>query len=167
LRCLIIAPCPWLFQIIIDEHVKSGDAFGILSISAIFVGLLFLHYAFSVAGAVAIAREMADLMTELRSEIFNKLQFLHFGYLDRQKSGRLLSKYAIDTQKIENSLTQILNQFLPNILYSLSITFILSALHWQLCIVLLLIIPILMFIRSAFYRRIQRSNEDTRLARKG
>jgi ABC-type multidrug transport system fused ATPase/permease subunit len=164
LRCLVIAPCPWLFQIIIDEHVKNGDATGVLTVSAIFVGLLFLHYAFSVAGAVAIAREMADLMTELRGEIFNKLQFLHFGYLDRQKSGRLLSKYAFDTQKIENALTQILNQFLPNILYSLSITLILMALHWQLSIVLLLMIPILVYIRAVFYHRIQRSNEDTRIA---
>ena len=33
LRCLVIAPCPWLFQIIIDEHVRSGDKTGILVIS--------------------------------------------------------------------------------------------------------------------------------------
>ena len=25
LRCVIIAPCPWLFQIIIDDHVKTGN----------------------------------------------------------------------------------------------------------------------------------------------
>lgn len=164
LRCLVIAPCPWLFQIIIDEHVKTADGAGILTISLLFIGLLFLHYAFSVAGSLAIAREMADLMTTLRGEIFNKLHFLNFGFLDRQKSGRLLSKYAFDTQKVENALTQILNQFLPNILYSLSITLILVALHWQLSIVLLLMIPILFYIRTTFYARIQRTNEDARLA---
>ena len=164
LRCLVIAPCPWLFQLIIDEHVKNADGQGILTIGLIFIGLLFLHYAFAVTGTMTIAREVTDLSTALRGEIFNKLHFLNFGFLDRQKSGRLLSKYAFDTQKVEGALTQILNQFLPNILYSLSITLILVALHWQLSIVLLLMIPILIFIRGAFYARIQRSNEKTRLA---
>lgn len=164
LRCLIIAPCPWLFQIIIDQHVKNGDGLGILATSAVFIGLLFLHYSFSVAGALTIAREMADLMTGLRGEIFNKLNFLHFGFLDRQKSGRLLSKYAFDTQKVENALTQMLNQFLPNILYSLSISIILVALNWQLSIALLLMIPILLYVRMTFYARIRRTNKDTRIA---
>ncbi len=164
LRCLVIAPCPWLFQIIIDEHVKTGAREGVLSVGLVFIGLLFLHYTFSVAGALAIAREVADLMTGLRGEIFNKLHFLHFGYLDRQKSGRLLSKYAFDTQKVETALTQILNQFLPNILYSLSITLILVALHWQLAIILLMMVPLLIYIRHTFYPRLQQSNEDARVA---
>ncbi|MCZ7590711.1 MAG: ABC transporter ATP-binding protein/permease [Kiritimatiellae bacterium] len=164
LRCLIIAPCPWLFQIIIDQHVKNGDGLGILATSSVFIGLLFLHYSFSVAGALTIAREMADLMTGLRGEIFNKLHFLNFGFLDRQKTGRLLSKYAFDTQKVENALTQMLNQFLPNILYSLSISIILVALNWQLSVALLLMIPILLYIRVTFYAQIRRTNKDTRIA---
>lgn len=164
LRCLIIAPCPWLFQVIIDDHVKTGNVPGILMVSLIFLGLLFLHYSFSVQGAMEIARELTDLMTKVRSEIFNKLHFLNFGFLDRQKSGRLLSKYAFDTQKVEGAMTQILNQILPNTLYSLSLTVILVALHWQLSIVLLLMVPILIFIRATFHERIRVSNEDNRVA---
>lgn len=164
LRCLVIAPCPWLFQIIIDEHVKTASASGIVTISIIFVGLLFLHYAFSVAGNYAIARELADLIAGLRGEIFNKLHFLNFGYLDRQRSGRLLAKYTLDTQKVETALHQILNQFLPGIFYSLSISLILIALHWQLSIVLLLMIPILLLIRALFHARLKASNEHSRIA---
>jgi ATP-binding cassette subfamily B protein len=111
-----------------------------------------------------IARELTDLMTSVRSEIFNKLHFLNFGFLDRQKSGRLLSKYAFDTQKVEGAMTQILNQILPNTLYSLTLTFILVALHWQLAIVLLLMVPILIVIRYTFHERIRVSNEENRLA---
>ncbi|HMP77600.1 MAG TPA: ABC transporter ATP-binding protein [Kiritimatiellia bacterium] len=164
LRSVVIAPCPWLFQIIIDEQVRNGDGAGILVIGLIFIGLLFLHYAFAVAGAMTIAREMASLMSGLRGEIFNKLHFLNFGYLDRQKSGRLLSKYAFDTQKVEGALSQILGQFVPNILYSLSITAILVTLHWQLSIALLMMVPIFIIIRQTFYARIQVSNENSRKA---
>lgn len=164
LRCIIIAPCPWLFQVIIDDHVKTGNVLGIVMVSVIFLGLLFLHYAFAVQGAMEIARELTNLLTAVRGEIFNKLHFLNFGYLDRQKSGRLLSKYAFDTQKVEGAMTQILNQILPNTLYSLSLSLILVALHWQLAIVLLLMVPILIFIRYTFHERIRISNEENRLA---
>lgn len=164
LRCIVIAPCPWLFQIIIDDHVKTSNVLGITMVSVIFMGLLFLHYAFSVQGTMEIARELTSLMTSVRSEIFNKLHFLNFGYLDRQKSGRLLSKYAFDTQKVEGAMTQILNQILPNTLYSLTLSLILVALHWQLAIVLLLMVPILIIIRYTFHERIRVSNEENRLA---
>jgi ABC-type multidrug transport system fused ATPase/permease subunit len=73
------------------------------------------------------------MMVELRSRIFFKLQFLSFGYLDQQKTGRLLSKYAFDTQKVEALLYNILNQFLPNLLYGcLCIFAILAWLNWHL-----------------------------------
>jgi ABC-type multidrug transport system fused ATPase/permease subunit len=164
LRCAILAPCPWLFQIIIDDHVQTGNVLGIAMVSVIFLGVLFLHYAFSVQGAMEIARELTNLMTSVRSEIFNKLHFLNFGYLDRQKSGRLLSKYAFDTQKVEGAMTQMLNQILPNTLYSVSLSLMLVALHWQLSIVLLLMVPILIVIRYTFHERIRVSNEENRLA---
>ena len=164
LRCAILAPCPWLFQIIIDDHVKTSNVLGIAMVSVIFLGLLFLHYAFAVQGTMEIARELTNLMTGVRSEIFNKLHFLNFGYLDRQKSGRLLSKYAFDTQKVEGAMTQLLNQILPNTLYSVTLSFILVALHWQLSIVLLLMVPILIVIRYTFHERIRVSNEENRLA---
>ncbi|HEY8240102.1 MAG TPA: ABC transporter ATP-binding protein, partial [Kiritimatiellia bacterium] len=164
LRCLIIAPCPWLFQLIIDDHVQAANVRGIAGISLVFTGLLLLHYAFSVQGSVLIGREMSKLMLNLRGEIFNKLHFLHFGYLDRQKSGRLLSKYAFDTQKIEGALMQFLNQFLPNILYGASVSAVLVWLHWQLAMVLLLMIPALGLVRHLFYARIKQTNEESRLA---
>ena len=164
LRCIVIAPCPWLFQLIIDDHVKANDVPGIFALALIFSGLLLLHYSFSVQGSVLIGREMSALMLKLRGDIFNKLHLMHFGYLDRQKSGRLLSKYAFDTQKIEGALTQFLNQFLPNILYSASVSAVLVWLHWQLAVVLLLMIPALGLVRHLFYARIRSSNEASRLA---
>jgi ABC-type multidrug transport system fused ATPase/permease subunit len=164
LRCLVIAPCPWLFQLIIDEHVKAGDVRGILAHALIFSGLLLLHYSFSVQGSILIGREMSKLLLNLRAEIFTKLHFLNFGYLDRQKSGRLLSKYAFDTQKIEGALMQFLNQFLPNILYSMSVSAVLVWLHWQLALVLILMVPALGLVRHLFYAEIRKSNETSRLA---
>jgi len=164
MRCVVIAPCPWIFQQIIDKKIPAKDYQGIAQYGAVFVLLLFIHYFFAVGGAMEIARKMAKLMLLLRADIFNKLHYLNFSYLDRQKTGRLLSKYAFDTQKIEGTMTQLMNQFLPNVLYSLSISALLIYLNWQLSFVLILMIPLFAFIRVFFISKLKHYNEASRLS---
>jgi ATP-binding cassette subfamily B protein len=164
LRSLAVAPCPWLFQRMIDVAVPARDSTAILELAGLFLLLLAVHYVFSVWGANEIAKAMAQMMVELRSRLFYKLQFLSFGYLDQQKTGRLLSKYAFDTQKVEALLYNILNQFLPNVLYGASIFVILAVLNWRLALVLALVIPAYGFGKWHFFARIQRSNNEARLA---
>jgi len=164
LRSLAVAPCPWLFQRMIDVAVPARDSAAILELGGLFLLLLAVHYVFSVWGANEIAKAMAQMMVDLRSRLFFKLQFLSFGYLDQQKTGRLLSKYAFDTQKVEALLYNILNQFLPNVLYGASIFAILALLNWRLALVLALVIPAYGFGKWHFFARIQRSNNEARLA---
>lgn len=164
LRSLAVAPCPWLFQRMIDVAVPARDSAAIVELGGLFLLLLAVHYVFSVWGANEIAKAMAQMMVELRSRLFFKLQFLSFGYLDQQKTGRLLSKYAFDTQKVEALLYNILNQFLPNVLYGASIFAILAVLNWRLALVLALVIPAYGFGKWHFFARIQRSNNEARLA---
>ncbi len=164
LRSLAVAPCPWLFQRMIDHAVPARDTGAVLLLAGVFLGLLGVHYIFSVWGSHEIAKAMAQMMVGLRSRIFFKLQFLSFGYLDQQKTGRLLSKYAFDTQKVEALLYNILNQFLPNILYGGSIFVILAVLNWHLAVVLLLVLPFYGIAKYRFFARIQRTNNEARLA---
>jgi ABC-type multidrug transport system fused ATPase/permease subunit len=148
----------------IDVAVPARDYGAVLQLAAVFVVLLGVHYFFSVWGANEIAKAMAQMMVELRSRIFFKLQFLSFGYLDEQKTGRLLSKYAFDTQKVETLLYNILNQFLPTILYGASIFVILAVLNWHLAGVLALVLPVYGLAKYFFFTRIQLSNRAARLA---
>ncbi len=164
LRSLAVAPCPWLFQRMIDVAVPARDYGAVFALAAVFLLLLGVHYFFSVWGANEIAKAMAQMMVELRSRLFFKLQFLSFGYLDQQKTGRLLSKYAFDTQKVEVLLYNILNQFLPNILYGGSIFVILAVLNWRLAGVLALVLPAYGFAKYHFFGRIQHSNREARRA---
>lgn len=164
LRSVAIAPIPFLFQIIIDRHVADSNVAGILSTGAIFIGLLLLHYGFAVMGARQIAQVMAAMAMELRGRIFEKLQFLSFGYLDQQKTGRLISKYAFDTQKIEGMLMQCLNGIIPNILYGLTILILLVIMNWQLSVIMILMLPILAFTRFYFFKKFVYHNNQARLA---
>ena len=103
-------------------------------------------------------------MVEMRSRIFFRLQFLSFSYLDGQKTGRLLSKYAFDTQKVEGFLYMILNQLLPNLVMGVAILIILAWMNWVLLLVLLLCIPIYATAKFIFFGKIKKVNNENRLA---
>ena len=164
LRSLAAAPCTLIFQQIIDKPLKTGDIPGVLRYAGVFVALMLLHYVFSVWGANEIAKTTARLMTEMRSRIFFRLQFLSFSYLDQQKTGRLLSKYAFDTQKVEGLLYAVLNQLLPNLVMGVCVFGVLAWMNWELMIILVLVLPIYAVAKYYFFGRIQRVNTEARLA---
>lgn len=164
MRSLVMAPFPFFIQIMIDEHVRSGDVLGIFSMSLLMVGLLALHYVFHVTGSNRLGLSVSRVIRELRGMVFHKLQFLHFGYLDSQKTGRLLSKYAFDTQKIEMVIMPLVNQLIPSTVYSLLVLFVLIFMNWQLTMVVLGFIPIYAFSRWYFFSRLKRKNRQMRLA---
>ena len=164
LRSLAAAPCTLLIQRIVDKPLKNNDIRGVIDYSIIFFICLLFHYGFSVWGAKSLATTTTGLMVEMRSRIFFRLQFLSFSYLDGQKTGRLLSKYAFDTQKVEGLLYTVLNQLLPNILMGLCILCILAWMNWFLLLVLLLAIPVYATAKFMFFRHIKRTNNENRLA---
>jgi len=164
LRSLAAAPCTFLIQQIVDKPLHNNDIRGVINYSLIFFVCLLFHYGFSVWGARSLAKTTTSLMVEMRSRIFFRLQFLSFSYLDGQKTGRLLSKYAFDTQKVEGLVYTVLNQLLPNLLMGLCILGILACMNWFLLLVLLLVIPVYATAKFMFFRHIKRTNNENRLA---
>jgi ABC-type multidrug transport system fused ATPase/permease subunit len=166
-RAVVIAPLPFLFRLIIDEHVRSGNLFGIVSSAFAFAGLLCLHYFFAVVASHYYAHAVARMMMELRARIFQKLQLLSFAYFDEQQTGRLISKYAFDTQRIETAILPMLRQLLPETLVSLCIIGLLASFNWQLMLLLGLIIPIYGVGRLIFFGRLKESQREARVAQEG
>jgi len=164
MRTIVLAPFPFFYQIMVDACIPSSDYWGIMELSLITTGLLLLHYVFSVHGANLIAAATAEMNLELRSRIFYKLQYLSFGYLDQQKTGRLLSKYAFDTQKVEDAILFTCNNLIPAIIYSTSVLVVLIAMNWQLSIMLLVILPIYGISKYFFFEKIANWNQAARIA---
>jgi ABC-type multidrug transport system fused ATPase/permease subunit len=164
LRSLATAPIPILIQRIVDKPLQDKNIDGVIHYSLWFILCLVLHFGFSVWGAKLLAKTTSQLMVEMRSRIFFRLQFLSFSYLDGQKTGRLLSKYAFDTQKVEGLLYNVLNQLLPNLFLGVCILLILAWMNWFLMLVLVLAIPVYATAKFFFFRNIKIANNENRLA---
>jgi ABC-type multidrug transport system fused ATPase/permease subunit len=76
----------------------------------------------------------------------------------------MFSKYAFDTQRIEGAVWPMMNQFLPNIVYSAGTVAILLFMNWRLALALVLIVPLYGLIRVRFHTRMRKSNREIRLA---
>ncbi|MBP9914425.1 MAG: ABC transporter ATP-binding protein [Opitutaceae bacterium] len=163
-RSLATAPIPILIQRIVDKPLQDKNIDGVIHYSLFFLLCLLLHFGFSVWGAKSLAKTTSQLMVEMRSRIFFRLQFLSFSFLDGQKTGRLLSKYAFDTQKVEGLLYNVLNQLLPNLLLGVCILAILSWMNWFLMLILVLAIPVYATAKFLFFRNIKKANNENRLA---
>ena len=163
-RVIVIAPFPIIFKEIIDHWMPQRNSAGILWMSALMIALLLIHQWLMVAGASRIGAAVSHMILHLRAQIFDKIQYLSFTYLDRQKTGRLLTKYAFDTQKIDGVSMPILNSFIPDALYSVLTLTILLWMNWQLSIVVLLMLPIMAIMRWKYFGRMKQSHRENRLA---
>lgn len=163
-RICCIAPLPIIFKHIIDHDMPEKDLGGVAVLSALTVVLLVAHQWFSVGGAAELARAVARMVLELRAAVFEKIQYLSFTYLDRQKTGRLLAKYAFDTAKVDGVAMPVLNGFLPNTLYSVLTLGILVAMNWQLTAVIVLMLPTMAYMRWRYFDRLREQNAQNRQA---
>ncbi len=163
-RILAIASFPLIFREILDHRMPQKDVRGILMFGGIVIGLLILHQFLSVRGAKILGGAVTRLVLNLRAEIFEKVQHLSFTYLDRQQTGRLLAKYAFDTQKIDGVALPILNSFVPDSLYSLITLSILLWLNWRMAAIILPMLPILGVMRFVYFKRLSQTNEANRIA---
>jgi ABC-type multidrug transport system fused ATPase/permease subunit len=163
-RIVAIAAFPIIFKHVIDDLMPAKDQWGIVMYAGlVFAGLL-LHQFLTTNGASRLGTAVASMILHLRARIFDKIQDLSFSYLDRQKTGRLLAKYAFDTQKIDGVAMPILNNFIPNTFYSVLTFTVLLTVNWQLSIVIVLMLPIIGTMRFYYFKRMKARQKDNRIA---
>ncbi len=165
LSVLVTVPLPILTQRIVDDAIATGSHRITLIYTAV-GGVLLAAHVFSMRQSVeALSDRTQRILREMRARIFQKLQFIHFGFLDRNQSGRLLSKYAFDTQNIEGTLIPMLNQILPELIRSALLIVALVILNsWNLLFIVFSIVTF-WWIRRRYFEPIEAVNHDVRLAR--
>ena len=163
-RIFTVAPFPIIFKIILDRYMPEKNLSGIWQCSALMMVLLGFHQYLIVQGATRFGKAVTSIILRLRAQIFTKIQYLSFGYLDQQKTGQLLSKYAFDTQKVDGVMMPILNSFIPDSFYCVITIVLLVAMNWQLSLVVLLMLPIIAFMRIKYFSELRRKHEANRRA---
>lgn len=162
---LSVVPFPFITQHVVDQSIPEKDLADMLLYCGYGGILILVHYAGMVIAVKILSARTQELMIELRSQIFRKLQFMHFGFLDRTQTGRLLSKYAFDTNNIEATVIGLLMNIIPEIVRSAALILVLVWINPWNALFVACTIPLFAFIRIRFTGKIQSTNHEVRLAR--
>ncbi|MDQ8186584.1 ABC transporter ATP-binding protein [Pelagicoccus sp. SDUM812002] len=162
---LAVVPFPLITQYIVDHSIPRSDMMEMLLFCGYGLILIFIHYGAMYFALQILSSRVQVVMVSLRSRIFRKLQFMHFGFLDKTQTGRLLSKYAFDTQNIEGAVIPILLNIIPEIIRSVALIATLVWINPWNALFVFTTVPIFALIRFRYTARIERKNREVRLAR--
>ena len=161
---IVILPFPFITKVIVDDMIPTGDLAGMALMTGLAIACLVAHLYSAWASISRLAIAVPQMMRTIRARIFQKFQFLHFSFHDLTQTGRLLAKYAFDTQKIEGALIPILHAIIPELFRSLSLIAALALIDWHLILFVALIAPFFAVLRWVFFKRVKAQNKQSRLA---
>ncbi|WP_309397839.1 ABC transporter ATP-binding protein [Cerasicoccus maritimus] len=159
---LCVAPYPAITNAIIEHGLKYKDAFLCVQLTAVSLLLLAVHALTMIKCAKEMANATQVMVVSMRREIFTKLQMMHFGYIDKMQAGRLLSKYAIDSQNIEMAVMPLMSMVAPELVRTTLLITVLGVLNPWLLIFVVIALPLVVLVRVLFWNRLQRINERVR-----
>jgi len=165
LSVLVITPFPIITQRIVDSSIPDRDVDSVVFYTGLSLALLVAHFLARRHAVVKLSVRMQEIMRKLRARLFHKLNFMHFGFLDSTQTGRLLSKYAIDTRNIELTLIVMVTGIIPEFLRSILLVAVLATINLWLLLIVLVSIPLFIAVRLFFFRALEQTNYSVRIAR--
>ena len=165
LSVLFITPFPIITQRIVDSSIPDRNVDSVVFYTGFSLALLGAHFLARRHAVVKLSVRMQEIMRKLRARLFHKLNFMHFGFLDSTQTGRLLSKYAIDTRNIELTLIVMVTGIIPEFLRSILLVAVLAMINLWLLLIVLVSIPLFIAVRLFFFRALEQTNYSVRIAR--
>lgn len=137
-----------------------------------YMGLRVLEFALNYASTLAIGYLGQNVLRDIRSDVFGKLQRLHLAYFDQNPVGRLITRVTSDVDAINQFITGGLVSLITSSLLILVYATFMLRLNWQLALISFTVLPVL-FVATNFFRgklrdafrvtRIQQAIVNTRL----
>lgn len=96
LSSVMFITTPLIVKLVIDGPLADGDRAGVARWAALAAAIAVVEYGLARTRRTLLAVLATDLETELRNELYAKLQALDLGFHDRWQSGQLLSRAMTD-----------------------------------------------------------------------
>ena len=139
----------------------NGQLDALLFVCGLIVACVILANVFRYLERVMATKIRADLVKNIRMDIFKSVTRLHIGYFNNERKGDLISRFTNDVQEMENavmsSLKAVLKEPITIIVYFL-ILFTISA---KLTLFTLLVLPLTGGVLAEIIKRLKRQATKT------
>lgn len=152
----------WLFKLVIDDVVVPGDLTPLIWIGLAYLGLLLAGALLSFADDYLAAWVGGRFILNLRTRVFDHVQRLSGGDLDRRRSGDLVTRMTGDVAAIETVALSGVTEALSSVFRILFFAGALLYLDWKLAIIALVMAPLFWLVARGFARLVKGAAREKR-----
>lgn len=153
----------WLGEALASRGLQIAPADGILYLTAAFVTNLVLVFGVLFAQGYVMQLMGQRVMSDLRRDVFARLQQLPLAFFDRQPIGRLVTRATTDVEALNELFTAGLVAVFGDLFLLFGIVTVLFLLNWHLALWTLAILPLLLLLTLWFKARARESFREVRV----
>jgi subfamily B ATP-binding cassette protein MsbA len=140
-----------LWDVVTVQH----DAEQMKRLIGMFLGLVVLQGLCSMGHSYLTAWVSQNVIADFRKHLFAHLQTLTISFFSRRRTGELLSRLMSDVTVIQSLVTETpIDTVKQLVTFVGGITFLLL-MNWQLCLLILILLPLLVVVSKLFGRRLK------------
>src|SRR6266568_3498825 len=159
---LVQAAGPALIGQAIDFYIVGKDHNGLARDMLLLLGIYIVGLV-AQGGQISLISSIGQrFLSELRAQIFDKVEALSIAYFDKHKAGDLMSRLLNDINTINQLLSQGLTQVIGSVFSLVGIVVAMIVLSIPLALVSFIVLPIMIWITVIFARRSRVTFRQTR-----
>jgi len=159
---LVQAAGPALIGQAIDFYIVGKDQNGLARTMLLLLGIYIVGLVAQGGQIYLISSIGQRFLSELRAQIFDKVEALSIAYFDKHKAGDLMSRLLNDINTINQLLSQGLTQVIGSVFSLVGIVVAMVVLSIPLALVSFIVVPIMIWITVIFARRSRVTFRQTR-----
>jgi ATP-binding cassette, subfamily B, multidrug efflux pump len=150
---------PKFVQYAVDNYIVPKQLEGFTIFVVAFFLVLFFRFIFQYTQEILLNRVGQQVMFDIRTEIFTKLQRQEVSYYDKNPVGRVITRITSDVDSLNELFTSGVIDVLGDLVIIFAIVGFMFYLDWKLAVVSLCTIPLL-FIATNWFRKHAREGFD-------
>jgi len=132
---------PYLSKILIDDAILPGDFSLLLRLVGLFIAIPLISFGLNVFSGMRYTRVSADILFDMRLELYRHLQRLSPRFYARTPLGDIVSRINGDIGEIQRVVSEAALSWFGQVIALIGTVGLLLALDWQLFLVSLLVMP--------------------------
>jgi ATP-binding cassette, subfamily B, multidrug efflux pump len=150
---------PKFVQYAVDNYIVPKQLEGFTLFVVAFFFVLFFRFIFQYTQEILLNRVGQQVMFDLRTEIYTKLQKQEVAYYDKNPVGRVITRITSDVDSLNELFTSGVIDVLGDLVIIVAIMAFMLAMDWKLALVSLVTVPLL-FIATNWFRKYAREGFD-------
>lgn len=146
---------PMLSQRLIDDVITPGNTGPLPRLLITMMGAQLLRLGLRYIMVILMELKSTETMTDIRRRMYEVVQNQDYRFLDRLRTGNLMTRMTSDLDMLRHSVAWISYQFVDAVVIFTSALAFLMFVNWQLALSLAVITPLILYISRRFVNRIR------------